>query len=165
MFKRLICLSFAFGILLSFTAVFAKGNFDYLAVKGPGITGEINITNPALTGDFFAFADFTQGAIPPPADPGQGYQVVRVYVETVNGKPSPKPFDQLHYYPYTGYVFYDGIVNGSSEYDGKWYAANPAAEQPFRAALAERARLTWVPFAVLVLIVGGFFIAYNRKPN
>lgn len=165
MFKRLIFLSFAFGVLLSFTAVFAKGSFDYLAVKGPGITGEINITNPALTGDFFAFADFSQGEIPAPAEAGEGYQVVRVYVETVNGKPSPTPFDQLHYYPYTGYVFYDGLVNGSSEYDGKWYTANPAAEQPFRAALAERARLTWIPFAVLVLIVGGFFIAYNRKPK
>jgi hypothetical protein len=77
----------------------------------------------------------------------------------------PTPFDQLHYYPYTGYVYYDGLVNGSSEYDGKWYAATPSAEEPFRAALAERARLTWIPFAVLVLIVGGFIIAYNRKPR
>jgi hypothetical protein len=145
--------------------VSAKGNFDYLAVKGPGITGEINITNPALTADFFVFADFTQGEVPVPADPGQGYEVVRVYVEMTNGKPSPTPFDQLHYYPYTGYVFYDGLVNGSSEYDGKWYAANPSAEAPFRAALAERARLNWIPFGVLVAMLAAFFIAYNRKPK
>lgn len=163
--RRLLLFLIVFSIVIPTSLVIAQGNFTYLTIKGPGITGEINITDPALTGDFFAFADFTQGEVPAPADPGQGYQVVRVYVETVDGKPTDRPFDQLHYYPYTGYVFYDGLVNGSSEYDGKWYAANPSANEPFRAALAERARLNWIPFAVLVLIVGGFFIAYNRKPK
>jgi hypothetical protein len=165
MFKKCMTLLFVLGLFIPTVLVFAKGDFDYLAVKGPGITGEINITNPALTGDFFAFADFTQGKVPTPADAGEGYQVVRVYVETVDGKPSPTPFDQLHYYPYTGYVFYDGLVNGSSEYDGKWYAANPSADAPFRAALAERARLNWITFAVLVAMLAVFFIAYNRKPR
>jgi hypothetical protein len=163
--KKLSPFFAALCLFIPSAIVLAQGNFDYLAVKGPGITGEINITNPALTGDFFAFADFTQGEVPAPAEPGEGYQIVRVYVETVNGKPSPTPFDQLHYYPYTGYVFYDGPVNGSSEYDGKWYAANPSADAPFRAALAERARLNWIPFAALVVILAAFFIAYNRKPK
>lgn len=156
---------FVIVLLLPVSLALAKGDFDYLTVKGPGITGEVNITNPVLASDFFAFADFTQGPIAPPADPGQGYQIVRVYVETVDGKPTDYPFDQLHYYPYTGYVYYDGIVNGSSEYDGKWYTANPSAEEPFRAVLAERARLNWIPFAVLIVILGGFFIAYYRTPK
>jgi len=82
-----------------------------------------------------------------------------MYVENSKGI----PFDELHYYPYTGYVFYDGIVNGSSEYDGKWYTANPPVNEPFRAALAERARFTWIPLSVLVVLLGVFFIAYNRK--
>ena len=160
-----LTLLFVAMLFLPISLALAKGEFDYLTVKGPGITGEINITNPALTGDYFAFADFTQGPIDPPADPGQGYQIVRVYVETVDSKPTARPFDQLHYHPYTGYVYYDGMVDGSSEYDGKWYAANPSAGEPFRAALAERARLNWIPFAVLIVILGGFFIAYNRKPK
>ena len=164
MIKKLTLLLFAI-LLISTSIALAKGDFDYITVKGPGITGEIDITNPALTGNFFAFADFSKGAIDPPADPGQGYQVVRVYVETVDSKPTDHPFDQLHYYPYTGYVYYNGLVGGSSEYDGKWYAANPSANDPFRAALAERARLNWIPFAVLIVILGGFFIAYNRKPK
>jgi hypothetical protein len=75
----------------------AKGDFDYVTIKGPGITGEINVTNPALTRDFLAFADFSKGEIPAPADPGQGYQVVRVYVEFTDSKPKDLPFDQLHY--------------------------------------------------------------------
>ena len=164
MFKRILALPFTLGLLLPAMLVFAKGNFDYITIKGPGITGEIDVTNPALTGDFFAFTDFTN-EVPPPADPGQGYQVVRVFVETVDSKPSDHPFDQLHYYPYTGYVFYDGLVEGSSEYDGRWYAANPSANEPFRAVLAERARLNWIPLAVLVVILGGFLFAYYKKPK
>lgn len=163
--KRLFLLLVALCLFIPSALVFAKGNFDYIAVKGPGITGEINITNPALTADFFAFADFTQGEIPPPADPGQGYEIVRVYVEVVDDKPTDRPFDQLHYYPYTGYVFYDGLVEGASEYDGKWYAANPSANEPFRAALAERARLNWIPLAILAVMLAVFLVAYNRKPK
>lgn len=143
----------------------AKGGFDYVTIKGPGVTGEINVTNPALTADFFAFADFSAGEIAPPADPGQGYQVVRVYVEFTDSKPKDLPFDQLHYYPYTGYVYYDGFVEGSSEYDGKWYAANPSAEAPFRNVLAQRALLAWIPFGVLLVILGWFAIAYYKKPK
>ena len=161
MLKKTFTLLLAIMLLTPAMFVFAKGDFSYITVKGPGIIGEINVTNPALTGDFFAFANFSLGPIDPPADPGQGYQVVRVYVEGTKDM----PFDQLHYYPYTGYVFYDGIVNGSSEYDGKWYAENPSANGPFRAVLADRARLDWIPFAVLIVILGGFLIAYYKKPK
>ena len=162
--KKIFALLLALMVLVP-TAAFAKGEFDYITVKGPGIVGEIDVTNPALTQDFFAFADFTQGEIPAPIDPGQGYQIVRVYVEFTDGKPKDLPFDQLHYYPYTGYVYYDGVVEGSSEYDGKWYAANPTAEAPIRNVLFQRALLAWIPFGVLVVALLGFFVAYNRKPK
>jgi hypothetical protein len=159
--KKYIFAILGLCLLIPSAIAFAKGNFDYITIKGPGITGEINVTAPALTEDFFAFADFSQGPIDSPDDPGQGYQIVRVYV--VDTK--PQPFDQLHYYPYTGFVFYDGIVNGSSEYDGKWYAANPSANDPFRAVLGERARLTWITFAALLVIIAGFALAYRSKPK
>ena len=162
--KKIFALLLALMVLVP-TAAFAKGEFDYITVKGPGIVGEIDVTNPALTQDFFAFADFTQGEIPAPIDPGQGYQIVRVYVEFTDSKPKDLPFDQLHYYPYTGYVYYDGVVEGSSEYDGKWYAANPAAEAPIRNVLFQRALLAWIPFGVLVVALIWFFVAYNRKPK
>jgi len=159
--KKYILLILVLSLLIPTTLVFASGNFDYITVDGPGITGEINITNPALTQDFFAFADFSQGSIDPPADPGEGYEIIRVYVDgnDVQG------FDLLYYYPYTGYVFYVGVAKGSSEYDGKWYVANPSANEPFRAALAERARLTWISFGALVIILVWFFIAYRSKPK
>ncbi len=160
---RKFVLLITFGFLLPATIVFARGNFDYITVKGPGITGEINITNHTLTDDFFAFADFTQGDVPPPADPGQGYQVIRIHLEIVDDKPTDRLFDQLHYYPYSGYVYYDGLVEGNSEYDGKWYTANPAAAAPFRAVLAERARLNWIPLAALLVIMVAVAYAYFKK--
>ena len=141
--------------------VFAKGEFDYLLVKGPGITDELDITDPSLTGNFFAFADFSKGSITAPVDPGQGYQIFRIYV--VDGK--DQPFDQLHYYPYTGYVYYDGLINGSSEYDGKWFQADPAADAPFRNALGKSAKLYWITFVVVTIFLAGFYIAYRSKPE
>ncbi len=148
-----------------FTTARADGGFDYIAIKGPGIIGEIDVTQAALTEDYFAFADFTQGSIPAPANPGQGYQIVRLYVVFEDDKPRNVPFDELHYYPYTGYVYYVGVVDGTSEYDGKWYAANPAAEAPFRGVLFQRALLAWVPFVLLVAILVWFAVAYYRKPR
>ncbi len=161
--KKLLIIALLF--FLPAAIAHAKGNFDYVTIKGPGIIGEINATNPALTTDFFAFADFSKGEINPPAEPGQGYQVVRVYVEFTDSKPKDLPFDQLHYYPYTGYVYYDGVAQGSSEYDGKWYAANPSAEAPFRNVLAQRALLAWIPFGALVIILIVFAAAYYKKPK
>ena len=148
-------------LFIPLTFAFAKGEFDYIVIKGPGITVDINVSDPVFTQDFFAFADFSKGSIDPPVDPGSGYQIVRMYVEGSKGV----PFDQLHYYPYTGYVYYDGIVNGFTEDGGKWYIANPAIEEPFRAVLAEDARLAWIPFAVLAVLLIGFFIAYQMKPK
>lgn len=147
-------------ILLLVPAIaLAKGPFDYISVKGPGIIGDIIITDPALTG-FFSFADFSAGLIPAPADPGQGYQITRAYV--VNDK--DQPFDQLEYYPYTGYVHYIGLAEGTSEYDGNWYVADPAADAPFRAALKARANLTWIPFVAFLVIMLAIFLAYRSKP-
>jgi len=164
--NKAIAMLLVLTMFIPAVVVFAKGNFDYITVKGPGLQGELNITNPELMG-FSSFAEFAQGAIDPPANPGQGYEIVRVFVVTENDKPNPTAFDQLYYYPYTenGYVYYVGLASGSSEYDGKWYVANPSADAPFRAALAERARLNWIPFAVFLVIFGVFLFAYYRKPN
>lgn len=158
--KKVIWLLLLLGLFVPAFGVFAKGEFDYLLVKGPGIADELDITDPSLTRNFFAFADFSKGSITVPADPGQGYQIFRIYV--VDGK--DQPFDQLHYYPYTGYVYYDGLINGSSEYDGKWYSADPAADAPFRGALGKSAKLTWITFVVVTVFLVGFYIAYRSKP-
>lgn len=165
--KKKILFILVLSLLIPSTIALASGNFSYVTIDGPGLTDELNITDPALTSDFFIFADFTKGPIDPPAAPGEGYEVTRVYIETVDNKPEAKAFDQLLYFPYTddGYVYYVGVSESTSEYDGKWFAANPAADEPFRAALAKSARLEWIPLAVLGAILAGFYIAYRRKPK
>ncbi len=159
--KKIRFLFLVLVLVIPTTIAHANGKFDYIVIKGPGITVDINVSDPVFTQDFFAFSDFSKRSIDPPADTGAGYQIVRMHVEGSKGI----PFDQLHYYPYTGYVYYDGIVNGFTEDGGKWYIANPAIEEPFRAILAEDARLTWIPFAVFAVLAIGFFIAYQMKPK
>lgn len=159
--KKIYFLFLMLALVIPGTVALADGEFDYIVVKGPGITGDINVSSPLFTADIYTFADFSKGSVSPPTDHGQGYQIVRMHAEGSKGI----PYDQLHYYPYTGYVYYDGIVNGFSENGGKWYIANPDIKEPFRAILAEDARLTWIPFAVLAALLIGFFVAYQMKPK
>lgn len=159
--KNIRFLFLVLALLIPTVVAYAQGEFDYIVIRGPGITEDMNVSNPVLTQGYFAFADFSKGSIDPPTQPGVGFQVVRMNAEGSKGV----PYDQLHYYPYTGYVYYDGIVNGFSEYGGKWYAANPAIKEPFLSALAADTRLEWIPFAVLAVLLIGFFIAYRTKPK
>ena len=133
MFSR-IRLAFGLTLVLSLMTsitVFAKGSFSFITVTGPDLKETVRISDPVLTHDFFAFADYYRDKTEAPADPGAGYEIQRYYV--TNGR--EVPFDRLHYYPDTGFVYYDGIVNGSSEYDGEWYTAKPEIKTVFEDAL------------------------------
>lgn len=136
MFSR-IRIAFGITLLVALAVsipVFAKGNFAFVTITGPNLKEAVRTTNPALTTDFLAFFDFADKA-KEPADPGVGYLVTRYYID---GK-KETAFDHLHYYPDTGFVYYDGIVNGGSEYDGKWYTANPEIKTVFEKALPGKA--------------------------
>jgi len=159
----------------------AKGGFDFLAVTGPGLKEEIQVTDEALTRDFFAFADFYEDRTDAPAEPGPGYEISRYYVQGAG----PVAFDRLHYYPETGFVYYDGIAGGgSSEYDGGWYTAEPEMKAVFEKAIASqnnstglsagRAESSSTPFRIQVLALitvlaslAAVLIAFSwlRKPS
>jgi hypothetical protein len=117
--------------LFTWISAFAKGGFSFISITGPNLKEAVRVTDLALTNDYFAFADFYQNRTDAPANAGTGYEVTRYYV--VNSR--EEAFDRLHYYPETGFVFYDGLVNGSSEYDGKWYSARPEIKTAFEAVL------------------------------
>jgi len=126
--------SFGLALLLALVTsvtVFAKGGFSFISVTGADLNEPIRITDTRLTEDFFAFAYFFEDKTDTPSDPGIGYEITRFYID---GK-REIAFDRLHYYPDTGFVFYDGIVNGSSEYDGDWYKASPNVADAFESAL------------------------------
>jgi len=118
--------------LLTVIKVYAKGGFAFIAVTGPNLKEAVRLADPELITDFFAFADFYRDRTEAPAEPGLAYEITRYYLD---GR-REIPFDRLHYYPDTGFVFYDGIVNGSSEYDGEWYSARPEVRSIFGASLS-----------------------------
>ena len=119
-------------LLITFTTTFAKGGFDFITITGPNLKQAVRVTDTSLTTDFFAFANFYEDKTKAPEDPGEGYEITRHYEQGV----SDVIFDRLHYYPESGFVFYDGIENGDSEYDGEWYTANPETKPAFENALS-----------------------------
>ena len=119
--------------LITSVTAFAKGGFAFVAISGPNLKDMIRATNPELTTDFFAFADFYSNKAEAPTNAGTGFEVTRFYIDNSR----EVAFDRLHYYPETGFVFYDGIMNGSSEYDGKWYTARWEIKTAFEKAIYE----------------------------
>jgi hypothetical protein len=133
MFTRVriaIWIAFVAALITSVNA-FAKGSFDFITITGPDLNEAVRVTDANLTEDFFAFANFYEDKTQAPAEPGMGYEITRHYEQGVGNI----IFDRLHYYPETGFVFYDGIENGDSEYDGEWYTANPEIKTVFESAL------------------------------
>lgn len=132
--RRLVLKGMAIGgLLLALAApALAKGTFARLTISGGALGTPQVVTDPALLG-FYAFSDFSHGAIPKPDKPGPEYSITR-YEQDETGK--YVPWDMLRYYPSPsggpGFVYYDGLVNGWSEYDRKWYRANPDAEAALR---------------------------------
>lgn len=124
-------LTLLLGLISTVTAS-AKGGFDFITITGPNLKEAVRVTDISLTEDFFTFANFSEDKTKAPADPGQGYEILRYYVDGQR----EIIFDRLHYYPEAGFVFYDGIENGESEYDGEWYTANPEVKTIFESALS-----------------------------
>ncbi|HET6822191.1 MAG TPA: hypothetical protein VFH34_06060 [Anaerolineales bacterium] len=120
------------ALLVTPTGAFAKGGFDFITIAGPDLKESVRVADPRLTADFFTFANFYEDKTKAPADPGVGYEITRHYVQGI----SDVVFDRLYYYPETGFVFYDGIENGESEYDGEWYTANAEIQSVFESVLS-----------------------------
>lgn len=117
----------------------AKGPASRIVIVGPGLDGEL-----VLEGDmavlipisFAMLEDFMQ-PVDPPARPGPSFELTRFF-ETDVGQ--YVPFDRVAYHPAPdgepGLVHYLGIVNGSSEYDGRWFRTTPKGEATLREVLA-----------------------------
>lgn len=118
----------------------AKGPAQKISVLGPGLSEELEILDPEILPDLSmaSFENFLQ-AVPAPENIGPGYAMTRYY-QIENGP--FWPFDHLVYHPDPsgglGVIHYLGIENGWSEYDGKWFAAQPQGEKVFASVLAEQ---------------------------
>ncbi|MFM8424663.1 MAG: hypothetical protein ACKOBL_05760, partial [Chloroflexota bacterium] len=63
--KKYYLLLLTLALLLPSASVLAEGQFDYIVIRGFGIVEDINISNPVLTQDYYAFADFSKGDVNP----------------------------------------------------------------------------------------------------
>jgi hypothetical protein len=108
----------------------AKGPADRLVISSSRLDEDIVVTDSVLLSllSWEYLIDLPTPLAELPQDIGDGYEILREYRDG----DSYHPFDQMVYYPsqagQSGYVFFEGIVNGSSEYDGKWFAAKPEGE-------------------------------------
>lgn len=113
----------------------AKGPFSKITVRGGELTSEIEVTDPALLG-FGSLMSIPNALNPAPQVTGEGYLITR-YGQDSNGQYIA--WDSLRYYPAAangrGYVYYVGLINGSSEYDGHWFNAVPSGETAIREIL------------------------------
>jgi hypothetical protein len=147
--------------LITSTVALAKGNFAFIIVSGGNLKNKLRLTDPALTNDFLVFADlFRNEQAEAPANPGIGYEITRYYSD--NGV--EQAFDHLHYYPDTGFVYYDGMVNGWSEYDGHWYRAQPRVKTAFEKALGKKAFPPITPFILTAGLVILLIVLRRTKP-
>lgn len=127
-------LLFIFIVFVSTGVIWAKGTSDKIILTTSDGT-IIEITDRAtLEVLSMTTLELFPVSIPQPEVTGEGYELQRQYKD---GN-TYHTFDRVRYYPagYTGYVFYVGIENGSSEYDGKWFSANPAAVYVMNALIA-----------------------------
>ena len=141
-----------------------KGDFAYITVIGQGLAGEFDSTSEVFVKDFFAFANFDEESrlirpqIMIPILPLRYHAFTSLIMK-------PKTFDKLYYYPDQGYVYY-AASEEQSPYTDQWYTANPEIEAPFRAALSERARISWIPtgiFLVMLIVFGFIYFRTTAK--
>lgn len=138
--RRCISVAGLLLILLLPAAAGAKGRFERVTIAEEGSTVETLVTDEALL-DFFAFSVYPKQVLAQAPRP-----TTKAYVVTRGGFTPDgvyHAFDRLHYYPaaspgHSGFVYYDGLVSGWSEYDHKWYAASAEGDRAMRRFIASR---------------------------
>ena len=138
--RFMLILSGLAAIVLSANLALAKGPWGKVEISGEGLTGVVEITDPQLLENLSIgiFQDLALGSIPPPEVVGGGYKMLRGWD---NEQDVFTPFDLVHYYPDPaggpGYLYYDGMVNGGSEFDRNWYRVTKQGESAIQQFFAE----------------------------
>lgn len=137
--RSLTVLSITLGLLIVISKIgLAKGNFARITIKSLESGQDIIVTAPVYN-SFFTFSDMVDGVTQTPEGLGAGYEITRWY-KAADGE-SYQPFDRLRWYPSTGtatqgrgWIFYEGLINGASDYDGKWFIATRNGDNLLREA-------------------------------
>jgi hypothetical protein len=134
-----IRVAIVFTLLLAACFVQAKGPPTKITIAGPGLDGVLEVTDPNLVDGLGLGAMENPRTIrgsQPPDVRGEGYVIERFYCAESG---SCRAFDRLHYYLNltgdTDHIFYDGLLDGSSEYDGRWFEVTVEAQKRMRGLL------------------------------
>lgn len=131
--------AFAWVVIVVHLPVLAKGAFSKVTIEAPALVEPIEVTDvqqlEAL--GMLDLMDVFSDAEVNPDDLGAGFTLTRYgFTGTEH-----VPFDQVIYYPSEAgnpaYIFYVGIINGGSEYDGRWFNANDTGDAVMRQILSE----------------------------
>lgn len=141
------------------TSAIAKGPPAKILISGPGIAGDKEFAEAKMLEKIGlgGLEDFSphNGSWRQPSDlRGTGFVVTR-YMQ--NGAAKLFAFDRLRYYPDQpggrDAIFYEGIIGGGSEYDGKWFYATNEEQTAMREILAvlvpAQAKVSTLPTAGL----------------
>ena len=149
--------------LLPIQAALAGGGCCFTKVSITSLdTGRVAVlTGPSLTAGydvstFWSFADFAQPAAKP-ARSGPAYEVNR------------DGWDHLRYYPSAGgapgVVYYEGLYNGSSEYDHQWFVVPPEQDAALRQVMqvqgltGSTAQQQWFLVGLVFVLFAGALLA------
>jgi hypothetical protein len=118
----------------------AKGAFAKVIVYGAGLA--VESSDPSLM-RFDAFNGFSNAYPGTPSVTDEGYLIVRYAQDQRTGE--YLAVDSLRLWPTSlssgsiPFVYYEGLVNGWSEYDHKWYEAKPEAARAVQQILESEA--------------------------
>jgi hypothetical protein len=134
----LICLVIV-ALLVVVGPVAAKGAPVRVSITGPGIDGEIVVTEPELLEalGLYQFNDLARRIDAPAEPPSNGY---RIYRYMMDGESS---WDSLTYYPDPagglGWLYFDGLnpAIGSTQGQGEWYRPSEAGAAAMRQILTD----------------------------
>jgi hypothetical protein len=150
----------------------AKGRFAMLSVCDA--RGECFEVRDARLLDFRAFTAF-QSPLPTAPDARAESFLITRYGWDLRQE-AYVAIDRLTYYmsavPGSNVVFYDGLVGGSSEYDGHWYLARPeayAALQESRASGRVNGEKAWAApltgLADVAAVAVGILLGWRSRPE
>ncbi len=123
----------------------AKGPPEMVTITGPGIAGEIRISDAdtLMPFSFYQFNNLERRIKAPAGDLGPGYRITRYIVDSAGGQNSLKAWDYLTYYPNPsgglGYLYFDGLDPsiGSTEGQEQWYLPSEDGDAAMKRVLSQ----------------------------
>lgn len=175
---KVIPLAIVMLLLIPLSVAWAKGPPSKVVITGPGLADPVEIESPEVLEPFSLFQfELTDQPAGPPSDPGPGYMVTRLMLES-DGE--YRAWDRIVYFPNLkgtgGVVFYMGLVdeNMSTEFDGEWYLVSQAGDAAMRDILVREGVLeagdpsSGEPIMILGgagLLIGMLFLARFIQPR